>query len=297
MGKPCACQCSCDTSESLKSPASASSNAHGENVSIYRISGMDCPSEERMIRIALAEFETITALFFDLANRKLEVVHDDSAEPITGRLATLRLGATLEETRKADPEILETAREQSSTGEESGTLWLLLAINALMFMVEMTTGLIAQSAGLIADSLDMFADAAVYGLSLYAVGHSIRMQVRAAHVAGILQLILAIGVLVEVGRRFLFGSEPHSTLMMIIALVALIANSACLMLIHKHRNGGAHMKASWIFAANDVLINAGVILAGALVAWTGSRYPDLVIGTMVGVIVLIGARRILALKG
>jgi len=258
---------------------------------------MDCPSEERMIRIALAEFETITALFFDLANRKLEVVHDDSAEPITGRLATLRLGATLEETRKADPEILETAREQSSTGEESGTLWLLLAINALMFMVEMTTGLIAQSAGLIADSLDMFADAAVYGLSLYAVGHSIRMQVRAAHVAGILQLILAIGVLVEVGRRFLFGSEPHSTLMMIIALVALIANSACLMLIHKHRNGGAHMKASWIFAANDVLINAGVILAGALVAWTGSRYPDLVIGTMVGVIVLIGARRILALKG
>lgn len=165
-----------------------------------------------------------------------------------------------------------------------------------MFLVEMTTGIIAQSAGLIADSLDMFADAAVYGLALYAVGHGVRMQVRAARVAGVLQLILAIGVLVEVGRRFVFGSEPESGMMMAIALLALIANTACLLLISRHREGGAHMKASWIFSANDVVINLGVILAGALVAWTGSNYPDLVIGTIVGLIVLSGARRILALK-
>src|SRR5699024_8992960 len=85
----------------------------------------------------------------------------------------------------------------SATGE-SGTLWLLLGINGLMFVVEMSAGLIAESTGLIADSLDMFADAAVYGLALYAVGHSAKMQVRAAHLAGVLQLILALGVLAEV---------------------------------------------------------------------------------------------------
>ena len=166
-----------------------------------------------------------------------------------------------------------------------------------MFLVEMTMGLIAQSAGLIADSLDMLADAAVYGLALYAVGHGIKMQVRAAHVAGILQLILAVGVLVEVGRRFLFGSDPQSSMMMTVASVALVANISCLLLIAKHREGGAHMKASWIFSANDVVINLGVILAGLLVAWTGSNYPDLVIGGIVGGIVLIGAKRILVLKG
>jgi len=70
----------------------------------------------------------------------------------------------------------------------------------------------------------------------------------------------------------------------------------CLMLIFKSRDGGAHMKASWIFSANDVIANLGVILAGVLVAWTGSRYPDLVIGVIIGVIVLTGARRILQLK-
>jgi Co/Zn/Cd efflux system component len=166
-----------------------------------------------------------------------------------------------------------------------------------MFVIELTAGLIAQSAGLVADSLDMFADAAVYGLALYAVGHSVKMQLRAAHLAGVLQLILALGVLLEAGRRFVFGSEPESMTMMAVAFVALIANTSCLLLISRHREGGAHMKASWIFSANDVLINTGVILAGALVAWTGSRYPDLIIGTLVGLVVLNGARRILALKG
>jgi Co/Zn/Cd efflux system component len=56
------------------------------------------------------------------------------------------------------------------------------------------------------------------------------------------------------------------------------------------------MKASWIFSANDVIANLGVILAGGLVVWTGSRYPDLVIGLIIGLIVLNGARRILQLK-
>ena len=165
------------------------------------------------------------------------------------------------------------------------------------FVVEMTAGLIAQSTGLIGESLDNFSDAAVYGLALYAVGHSVKMQVRAAHLAGVLQLILAVGVLVEVVRRFVFGSEPESLVMMAIAFVALIANTSCLLLISKHREGGAHMKASLIFSANDVVINLGGITAGALVAWTGSNYPDLIIGTITGGIVLNGARRILALKG
>ena len=73
---------------------------------------------------------------------------------------------------------------------------------------------------------------------------------------------LPLGVLVEVGRRFLFGSDPQSLMMMAVASVALIANVSCLLLIAKHREGGAHMKASWIFSANDVVINLGVILAG-----------------------------------
>jgi Co/Zn/Cd efflux system component len=136
----------------------------------------------------------------------------------------------------------------------------------------------------------------VYGVALYAVGRAARLQMRAAQLAGWLQGLLALGLLVEVGRRFFSGSEPQSLMIMAVSCVALIANVACLLLIARHRDGGVHMKASYIFSANDVLINVGVIVAGGLVAWTGSNYPDLFIGGLIGLVVLLGARRILALR-
>ena len=298
MSKPCDGQCGSEDAvlnNEFQRPVTAET---GSQLSTYNVPKMDCPSEERMIRMALTGFYNIQSLSFDLSNRKLEIIHQGETGPITSKLETLGLGASLQKSEEASAESVRAAESsKTNESEESGTLWILLAINALMFLVEMTMGLIAQSAGLIADSLDMLADAAVYGLALYAVGHGIKMQVRAAHFAGILQLILAAGVLVEVGRRFLFGSDPQSLMMMTVASVALIANISCLLLIAKHREGGAHMKASWIFSANDVFINLGVILAGLLVAWTGSNYPDLIIGGIVGAIVLMGAKRILALKG
>jgi len=165
-----------------------------------------------------------------------------------------------------------------------------------MFSLELIVGWIAQSTGLIADSLDMFADAAVYGLALYAVGRASSLKLRAAHLAGLLQMLLALSVLGEVVRRFFLGSEPVSGLMISFGMLALAANIACLIIIHREKDSGAHMKASWIFSANDVIANVGVILAGVLVTWTGSSYPDLVIGFIIGAIVLNGAWRILQLK-
>ena len=298
MSKSCEDACGCDASSAEGNAGSEASEASGNWISVYTVPKMDCPSEERMIRLALNGFEDIRGLSFDLSDRRLKVVHDGEAEPITAKLATLGLGASLQETAAADPESIKALGGTAISAEqESGTLRWLLGINAVLFVVEMTAGLIAHSTGLIAESLDNFADAAVYGLALYAVGHSVKMQVRAAHLAGVLQLILAVGALAEVVRRFVFGSEPESLVMMGIAFIALIANTTCLLLISKHREGGAHMKASWIFSANDVVINLGVITAGALVAWTGSNYPDLIIGSIAGIIVLNGARRILALKG
>ncbi len=213
-------------------------------------------------------------------------------------MQSVGLGARLVSTMPVASESI--ARAQASAKQEAereaGILKWLLAINGIMFVIEITVGWWAQSTGLIADSLDMFADAAVYGVALYAVGHSVRMKLRAAHFSGWLQIILALGALGEVVRRLVLGSEPVSTLMMSFGLVALAANVTCLLLIAKSRDSGAHMKASWIFSANDVIANLGVILAGGLVAWTGSRYPDLVIGLIIGLIVLNGARRILQLK-
>ena len=176
---------------------------------------------------------------------------------------------------------------------ERKTLIILLSINAFMFIAELILGWIAQSTGLIADSLDMLADATVYGLSLYAVGKGVLRQAKAARVSGYLQIILGLGVLFEVVRRMIFGSEPQSTLIIVVGAVALMANVICLILISKHKDGGVHMRASWIFSTNDVIANFGVIISGVLVAIVGSRYPDLIVGTIISIVVIRGGIKIL----
>ena len=111
-----------------------------------------------------------------------------------------------------------------------------------------------------------------------------------------MQLVLAAGALAEVVRRLVFGSEPEATLMIGVAFAALMANATSMWLLARHRQGGAHMKASWIFTTNDVIANLGVIVAAGLVRLLGSNVPDLVVATGIAMIVLNGAVRILRLK-
>jgi len=177
--------------------------------------------------------------------------------------------------------------------EQRKVLRWLLAINAAMFVIEVVVGFLAQSTGVMADSLDMLADALVYSIGLYAIGRAAAAKHRAAFWSGIFQVILAASILFEVARRALHGSEPNSGLMIAISVVALAANATCLKLLSKHRDGGVHMRASWIFSRSDVIANAGVILAGVLVAVTSSRWPDLVVGTLIAAVVLHGGRAIL----
>ena len=176
---------------------------------------------------------------------------------------------------------------------ERRVLVALLLINGVMFVAEFAVGWWAQSTALIADAFDMLADAMVYGVGLYAVGRSLLVKAHAAHISGSLQVLLGLLVLVDIVRRLIVGSEPVSTLMMGMGVIALIANVTCLVLIARHREGEVHMRASWIFSKNDVIANLGVILAGGLVAWTGSRLPDLVIGLLVALIVIRGGVLIL----
>jgi len=172
--------------------------------------------------------------------------------------------------------------------EESSVLITLLAINACMFIIEIALGIYSESTALIADSLDMLADATVYGIGLYAVGRSLLSKIRAAYVSGIFQVLLGASVLFEVLRRFIWGSEPESLLMISVGIVALVANIICLKLIFKHRQGEVHMRASWIFSKNDVIANLGIIFGGILVYVLESRYPDLIIGLLISIIVIRG---------
>ncbi len=177
------------------------------------------------------------------------------------------------------------------------TLWVVLAINAAFFVIEITFGLLSRSMGLVADSLDMMADALVYGMSLAVVGAAVARKKRVALWSGLLQLLLAVIGLAEVIRRFIDAETmPDFRVMVGISLLALAANSICLWLLQRMKSGDPHIKASVIFSANDVIINLGVIVAGLLVWWLDNRIPDLVVGIVVFLIVMRGAIKMLKLS-
>lgn len=255
---------------------------------------MDCGAEERLVRIALQARPGVHRLQADLQARQLLVFHEGEAEDVAAHARSAGLGARVLETGPA----AEDGPGAAPAGAgEARALGVVLAINAGMFAAEAVAGLLADSSALLADSLDMLADAAVYGIALAGARRTRAAQSRAAHASGVLQALLALGVLAGVVRRVFLGSAPEAPGMALVALAALAANLTSMWWLSAHRDGGAHMKASWIFTTNDVIANLAVIVAAGLVWALESNIPDLAAGAVIGGLVLGGAVRILRLKG
>lgn len=258
----------------------------------YTVPQMDCAAEEQLVRMKLGDRQDVQRLTFDLSARTVVVTHTGNSADIDQAMQDLNLGATL-----VGQEIVDALEPDASDEHQRKLLIIVLLINAALFVLELTTGLLARSLGLIADSLDMLADALVYGLSLYAVGKAVAQKKRVARMSGYFQLALAVFGVVEVLRRFFgAGDEPSFTLMIIISLIAFTGNVASLVVLQRAQSQDVHMRASWIFTTNDVLVNIGVIIAGVLVFLTGSKLPDLIVGAAVFCFVGVGATRILRLS-
>jgi Co/Zn/Cd efflux system component len=257
----------------------------------FLIRKMDCPSEESIIRLKLEAIAEIKKLDFDIPSRRLLVFHYGNPDKIAASIDSLNFGSShISTTDIAEENFLPEK-------QDSILLWQVLIINFGFFIIESVTGFLSHSMGLFSDSLDMLADALVYGLSLFAVKAESFRKKKIATVSGYLQIALAIFGMAEVLKRFL-GYEiiPDFKFMIIVATFALAANVACLYLLQKSKSEGVHMKASMIFTANDVIINLGVIIAGGLVYLLHSKYPDLIVGAIVFVIVLKGGFSILKLS-
>lgn len=242
------------------------------------------------MRMALDGFPCVERLDFDLGERTLSVSHTGEPDAVTEKLNSLSLGSEL---LLSEESVLNDLPDH---GHERRILWTVFFINFSFFAIEMITGLIAGSMGLIADSLDMLADCLVFAMSLFVVGSTIARKKNVARISGYLQLALATFGIVEVIRRFLgYDEVPDHTMMIVVASLALISNAASIYILRKARRDEAHIQASYIFLSNDVVINFGVIIAGLLVYLTVSKFPDLIIGSMIFLVVARGAIRILRL--
>ena len=165
--------------------------------------------------------------------------------------------------------------------EQRRVLHVVLWVNVVMFLVESAAGIFANSTALFADSVDMLGDAIVYGFSLYVVSRGLRWHARAALLKGVIMGAFGIGVLVQVVLKLARGLTPAADVMGAVGVLAFAANLFCLILLRRRRGDDINMRSAWICSRNDVIGNAGVLVAAALVGLTGSPWPDIVIGLLV----------------
>lgn len=178
-------------------------------------------------------------------------------------------------------------------GRQRRILIVVMAINLVMFTAEFGFGLIARSTAMMADSVDMLGDAIVYALSLYALARNDRWKAGAALAKGLLILLFGIGILVESGWKIAQGTVPESGIMLTVTGIALAANLICLAMLWRFRSADVNMASSFECSRNDVIANVGVLVAGGLVAWLVSPWPDLVVGIVIAILFLRSAVRVL----
>jgi cation diffusion facilitator family transporter len=182
---------------------------------------------------------------------------------------------------------------QARDAAERRILWVAFALNATMMGLDIAVGLLAHSTGLLADALDMASDAGVYGAALIAINRSADFKTRVAKFSGWILLILGILLLIEVGRRVFSGAQPAALPIMGVAIASLAVNVYVLRSLSAFQAGEVHLRAAWIFTRADVIASIGVLVSAALVAWTGSRIPDLVVGAAIALYVIKEALEIL----
>jgi cation diffusion facilitator family transporter len=161
-------------------------------------------------------------------------------------------------------------------------LWIVVGLNVGYGLVEMVGGFVSGSQALKADALDFLGDGLISFLGLLAIGWSLAWRARSALIQGLFLAVLGAGVLVTTGYRVLVLNQPEAELMGLFGAVALVVNVASAAVLMPHREGDANVRAVWLFSRNDAIGNLAVVIAAALVWWTGTPWPDLAVAFVVG---------------
>jgi Co/Zn/Cd efflux system component len=172
-------------------------------------------------------------------------------------------------------------------------LWAVLAVNAVMFTVEVMAGLAADSASLQADALDFLGDTANYAISLFVVGMVLRYRAMAAFLKGATMGVFGLWVLGVTAWHVWHGTLPQAFTMGAVGLAALVANAVSFGLLWAYRGGDANMRSAWICTRNDVLGNLAVLLAALGVLGTGTGWPDVIVAVIMAALALQGAWTVL----
>ena len=159
-------------------------------------------------------------------------------------------------------------------------LWAVIAINAGMFVVEMTAGQLAGSQALKADALDFLGDTLTYSITLLVIGRPLRVRASAAMAKGVSLAAMGIWVLATTAYQAFVVGVPDEVVMGAVGIAACIANVTSALLLMRYRNGDANVRSVWLCSRNDAIGNLAVVAAAGGVMVVGSAWPDLVVAAL-----------------
>lgn len=171
-------------------------------------------------------------------------------------------------------------------------LWIALAVNAAMFVVELAAGAAAGSVSLQADAMDFLADAANYVISLLVLGMALSWRARAALLKGLSLGAVGLWVAGQTAWNAVFQTVPEADVMGVVGAMALLANIGCAAMLYVHRHGDANRRSVWICSRNDAIANLAVLSAAAGVFGTGTGWPDVVVAAVMATLSVSGAFQI-----
>ncbi|KGM87694.1 Co/Zn/Cd efflux system component [Roseovarius mucosus DSM 17069] len=172
-------------------------------------------------------------------------------------------------------------------------LWMVIAINAAMFAVEMIAGQTAQSQALKADALDFLGDALTYGLSLAVIGATLLVRATAALLKGLSLMAMGLWVLGSTVYRLFYLGVPEAGIMGAIGVLALGANVASVLLLMGYKDGDANVRSVWLCSRNDAIGNVAVMLAALAVWGTDTGLPDLIVAGLMAALFVNSSQQII----
>lgn len=260
----------------------------------YQVAGMDCPSCAEKIERAARAIPGVEEVKVSIASQVMMLhVQTPAAIPAVERAVTSigykldRLGpsAGFAHRSHADDDDL-PADLSHLTPSYKHALWTVVMLNLGYGLVEMTGGFVSSSQALKADALDFLGDGSITFLGLLAIGWSLTWRARAALIQGLFLGALGVGILITAGYRVLVVTQPQAELMGLFGLIALAINVTAALVLMRHRQGDANVRAVWLFSRNDAIGNVAVVIAAGLVAWTGTRWPDLIVAAVMAALFL-----------
>ena len=172
-------------------------------------------------------------------------------------------------------------------------LLIVIAINAIMFVVEMLAGIQANSQALQADALDFLGDTFTYAISLWVIGKPITTRSNAALFKGYTLLLISLWVFASTLYQLFILNQPSVITMGSIAIVAFLANISSALLLMKYKDGDANVRSVWLCSRNDAIGNLAVLASAVLVWYSNTPWPDLIVAMLMAGLFLSSAIQII----